>query len=215
MKKTLLLIVIFLSGFLVTRADWNHVPNNLTERIIAIASADTAVLLALGESGNIFISNDCGHNWEITFAPPAVVALEALYADKYKRIAVGDQGKIFMYNGTSWVEMTSATLKRLNAVHFAGNQHGYAVGEEGTIIKTVNGGTTWTPVASPTTQWLTNVFVYDQNNVKIVGDGGLVISTANGGQTWDQFTAPGAPWLGSVWLFSPTSGWFSGTDGIL
>jgi hypothetical protein len=42
--------------------------------------------------------------------------------------------------GTSWIELTSGTSKALYAVYFPKADTGYAVGENGTILKTINGG---------------------------------------------------------------------------
>jgi hypothetical protein len=215
MKKTLIIISVFCVVFMPALAEWNQVPNNLQEPIVDLAATDTSELIALGASGNIFVSVDFGQTFQLTYDAGPNDRMNALYANSLLQYACGENGKIIEYNGSGWVESNTQTTNQLNDIHFSDNQFGFAVGELGTILKTEDGGNNWDTVNSPTNQWLTSVFVFDPNNVKIVGDGGLVIGTTNGGQTWDQTIIPGQPWLGSVWLNSPTNGWFSGTDGIL
>ncbi len=42
-----------------------------------------------------------------------------------------------------WSQLTSGTANNLKALHFSDANIGYAVGENGTILKTINGGTHW------------------------------------------------------------------------
>ena len=44
----------------------------------------------------------------------------------------------------SWTKQTSNTTELLNDIHFVDNMTGWAVGDNGTIVATVDGGANWT-----------------------------------------------------------------------
>ena len=60
---------------------------------------------------------------------------------------------LFMVNGVlaQWVTQNSGTTRNLNSVYFIGVNSGYAVGDSGTILKTINGGVSWALQNSNTT----------------------------------------------------------------
>ena len=71
--------------------------------------------------------------------------------------------------------------------------HGWAVGEEGTILKSTDGGATWsrantTPILNrntqPTPAHLNTIFMHDVNNGWVGGDDGTFYNTTNGWVTW-------------------------------
>lgn len=47
---------------------------------------------------------------------------------------------------SQWVKQVSNTTETLNNTHFVNNSIGFAVGNNGTIIKTTDGGTNWTNI---------------------------------------------------------------------
>jgi len=61
-----------------------------------------------------------------------------------KVFTCGSSGRIFVSTdyGDAWVEQTSGVTTTLNAISFVNEDVGFAVGEEGTILYTLNGGTT-------------------------------------------------------------------------
>ena len=91
--------------------------------------------------------------------------------------------------GTTWVCQNlsiqlappSFTFISLN---FTSASIGYAVGLNGSIIKTINGGTTWTVQNSGTTKVLYSVCFVSPNTGFISGLDGAVLNTLNGGTTW-------------------------------
>lgn len=86
----------------------------------------------------------------------------------------------------------------LEAVFFATERLGWAVGEDGTILATGDGGKTWTPQTSGTKALLNSVhFTADGQRGWAVGAGGPIIATGDGGRLWSAL-APyqryWAPW---------------------
>lgn len=67
----------------------------------------------------------------------------------------------------------------LNSIQFTDNNTGYAVGNCGTIIKTMNGGITWSSLLSGTPNRLLSVWFTDSNTGFVVGDSGVILKTLN------------------------------------
>jgi photosystem II stability/assembly factor-like uncharacterized protein len=64
---------------------------------------------------------------------------------------------------------------------FPSSSIGYAVGNLGTIIKTMNGGTNWSVLSSGTQYDLSSVYFIDANTGYVAGSGGTILATIDGG----------------------------------
>ncbi|MBE9519066.1 MAG: T9SS type A sorting domain-containing protein [Bacteroidetes bacterium] len=88
----------------------------------------------------------------------------------------------------SWTAQASGTTEWLNDVQFVDNMHGWAVGNNGTIVATVDGGDNWTAQTSGYTEQLRGLFFLDQDTGWVVGgfsSGSLVVlKTTDGGANW-------------------------------
>ena len=74
----------------------------------------------------------------------------------------------------------------LNCVSFITPVVGWAVGNDGTILKTTNGGTSWTSQSIETSVPLYSVSFTDSDNGTVVGDVGTILRTTDGGTTWSS-----------------------------
>ncbi|HEY5610651.1 MAG TPA: IPT/TIG domain-containing protein, partial [Thermoanaerobaculia bacterium] len=107
-------------------------------------------------------------------------------------IAVGLSGHIArIANGTgsssnppAFTTITAPTSSDLFGLFFVDANVGYAVGGNGTILKTTNGGSSWSLQSSGTTNPLRAVHFRDANIGWAVGDAGIIVVTVNGGATW-------------------------------
>ena len=77
----------------------------------------------------------------------------------------------------------------INGAAFFDDTLGYAVGQSGTILKTINGGNTWTRLVSGTTATLRGVSFSDATHGVAVGDLGTILRTTNGGTSWVKCTS--------------------------
>jgi photosystem II stability/assembly factor-like uncharacterized protein len=133
------------------------------------------------------------------------------------RFIVGQDGLILASTdgGATLTPQTSHTSNDLHSVSFTGTQHGCAVGDSGTVVRTTNAGTTWAKTAganvhteenlrSIDTQW---TFSYTGPNIAgnvpmaapngltfydhglAVGDNGVMIVTADGCQHWTKLSS--------------------------
>ena len=84
-------------------------------------------------------------------------------------------------------------------MHFTDAQHGWAVGDQGTIIDTTNGGSAWAAQSSGTGDDLTGVTFTDAHDGWATGQSytgddyssGFILHTTNGGQDWTrQYDSP-------------------------
>lgn len=111
-----------------------------------------------------------------------------------------------------WGQQDSGGDEYLEGVAFVDATTGWVVGDNGTILKTVNGGVTWTAQTSGTSQDL-GVDFADAVHGWAVGSGGTVLRTADGGVTWTPQTAS-AYTLDDVECLSETAALAVGNGGV-
>jgi photosystem II stability/assembly factor-like uncharacterized protein len=78
----------------------------------------------------------------------------------------------------------------LNSIKFISDEIGWAVGDYGTIIRTMDGGATWIQQFSGTTENLKDVYFITSSTGIIVGTYGLILRTSDGGTTWTSKSLP-------------------------
>jgi photosystem II stability/assembly factor-like uncharacterized protein len=103
----------------------------------------------------------------------------------------------------------------LRGVSFASNTFGWAVGDGGLIIHSVDGGVTWRPLASGTKTNLRHVQFLDPDHGWAVGDAGTIIFTDDGGSTWDVQATPTSANLHQVHFVNASEGWAVGDGGTI
>lgn len=105
---------------------------------------------------------------------------------------------------------------------FLDGLNGWSVGENGEILRTVDGGKTWQNRASGVTTRLTGVRFGDALNGWAVGDGGVVLRTTDGGTTWTRMAVtptgtsgvqPQARGTGTFLFASGDGTWATGDGG--
>ena len=123
-----------------------------------------------------------------------------------------------------WVAQTSGTTSVLRGIAFSDATHGWAVGDNGTILATTNGGATWNPQSSGSYVDLHAVAFTDASHGWAVGyrqtSFGLtesyentILATVNGGATWSTlvgWTYGGG--LSAVAFTDASHGWVVGGD---
>lgn len=109
-----------------------------------------------------------------------------------------------------WQPVRSGVISTLLAVDFVDPDHGWAVGQNGTIIATSDGGKTWQAQESGFELTIRSIDFVDNRTGWAVGHLGLILHTTDGGQTWTvrgreaaleldlihvSFTSPDAGWI--------------------
>ncbi|MFT4600341.1 MAG: photosystem II stability/assembly factor-like uncharacterized protein [Arenicella sp.] len=113
-----------------------------------------------------------------------------------------------------WTYPDSGITDDLNDVHFPTSNIGYAVGEGGSIIKSVDAGDSWTVLTSGVSSLLEGVHFLNDNLGYVVGDN-VMLKTSNGGINWTTVTLPETGHLMDVEFTNATNGFCVGSDGIL
>ena len=90
-----------------------------------------------------------------------------------------------------WRVQNSGTSNDLNKILFVDSIHGWAVGENGTILRTTDGGGLWLQQQGPdaSTPYVSLYFV-DNLTGWAVGGYKYIIRTNDGGSSWTQADAP-------------------------
>jgi photosystem II stability/assembly factor-like uncharacterized protein len=92
---------------------------------------------------------------------------------------------------------------------------GYAAGNSGTVVKTIDGGANWTPLTSGTTQNLRGLFFTSIDTGYVVGYNGIMLKTVNGGASWTPLTSGVNNMIFSIQFLTPTLGYATATVGII
>lgn len=104
----------------------------------------------------------------------------------------------------------------LEAIFFHNTLNGWAVGDNGVLLFTLNGGKTWNPCRSSLPANLRGVFFNNERQGWVVGDSkgaGEIHRTIDGGQSWqlqkriEGFELSG---LHSIWFADGKAGWAVG-----
>lgn len=179
--------------------------------------------VAVGDNGRIFQSisngtpgtwnnvgsNDNAHDWRGV----------AFNADNSRGYAVGSNGLVSLgtVQGSTWsAPINEAAGQQLNAVAAPSADVAVAVGQAGTIIRTINGGTTWNPVAGvPNVNYSSVRFVDANNGFAVSSNSSVVLQTTDGGATWTEVQSPASANLGGVSFGSTQVGWAVGGNQIL
>jgi photosystem II stability/assembly factor-like uncharacterized protein len=103
------------------------------------------------------------------------------------RLVVGEDGTILrMRSGGRWRKFSSGTTRDLNDVSIApGTDVAWAVGDEGTILKSSDAGETWgVQSIFGISRHLNAVHAVNEQVAWAAGDHGLVLRTTDGGGDW-------------------------------
>ncbi len=92
---------------------------------------------------------------------------------------------VFAQQGWFWQNPTPHG-NGINDIQMIDSNLAFAVGKQGTIIRTDDGGFNWTLQFTDTTKALLGLYFYDSNTGTVVGEDGIIMKTVNGGQNWTR-----------------------------
>lgn len=109
--------------------------------------------------------------------------------------AVGYNGTVLHYDGSTWSAMTSGTTEHLYNVWGSGSDDVFVVGGSGTILH--YDGSAWSAMSSGTTQSLNGVWGSGTNNVFVVGGSGTILHYD--GSAWSAINSGTTQGFNGVW----------------
>jgi photosystem II stability/assembly factor-like uncharacterized protein len=110
------------------------------------------------------------------------------------------------------------TSENLNSVNFTDAKTGFIVGDNGIIIKLINGGTEWQFKKGNTNRNLTKVKFLTTNVGFIVGKNYVILKTTDGGETWvkkHEDPMSNDKTLFDIVFTTSNIGWAVGEDGTV
>ncbi|HMQ79771.1 MAG TPA: YCF48-related protein [Ignavibacteria bacterium] len=114
--------------------------------------------------------------------------------------------------GANWSDQNSGyTSMRFMAIWIQHPDTVYMSGNDGKIIKTVNGGSNWVTVYSETALQLWGLFFVNSLTGFTAGSTGRIMKTTNAGVNWVTMTSPTQTSLSSIYFINETTGFISGS----
>ncbi len=145
------------------------------------------------DSGYFYYSEDAGENWSTTISPPSSENYQGVHASDTGLFWISGANGLIKKNSsghlTTFDSMTSGSTEALLDIHLlSDNLTGWAVGGNGTIVKTTDGGENWTDVSEGSSNWYhvtsdpsdeDHLFVFGENEIMESIDGGNKWSTVS------------------------------------
>lgn len=168
---------------------WERVPAVTQQRLMSVSANKAGLAVAVGGFGVVVVSKDGGDTWT-----PVSIAWEPILNDFVEPhmydVKVAESGVITIVGefelvlrsedaGDTWTVLHKGDAS-LFSLHLRDATTGFAVGQEGKILKTTDGGLTWAPVASPTKINLLDVWSSASGEVVATGMRALLKSTDDG-----------------------------------
>lgn len=175
---------------------WAAAESGTEARLLNVAVNAAGLAIAVGEFGAIMRSKDGGKTWEkrpidwVQFRDDG-------YEPHLYDVVVQDDGRVlvgaeFTYvllsedGGETW-RLTNKGEKSIFAMQILPDGSGYAVGQEGLVIRTADNGVSWETLDVNSNANLLGVWSSKQGEVVITGLRALIRSS-DSGNTWEQST---------------------------
>lgn len=172
--------------------------------------------IAVGDAGTVLLSNDDGLTWQRIepftdkkFRSIAVVDSLTLYA-----VASYDNNFSDIYKssdgGFTWNLIYNTLIMSLRDIHFVTDSIGYAVGNIGKVVKTVDAGNTWIDFTTASLSGNLRAVYFLNPDTGFVGrtnTTGAMFKTENGGLTWSQVFGYGGQGCYTIKFLNDTLGY--------
>ncbi|MDQ3020877.1 MAG: YCF48-related protein [Bacteroidota bacterium] len=180
----------------------------------SVSTPDGNYVIAAGDNGLIFRSNNGGNTWASYTEP--LVDFKCVFTLGSNVWLTGDNGKIYKSSTTSntITPYNTPLTTSINSICFVDANTGFFCGDNGTIYKTIDGGITWISKSISTPLDFNSISFKDSQNGIAVGEGGISLETTNGGSSWTNIILNYPRELFTAKYF--TDGWaFAGEWGSL
>jgi RHS repeat-associated protein len=104
---------------------------------------------------------------------------------------------------------------RLMATQMANESTGYAVGENGTVLKTTDGGTAWSVMSTGVSNDFYGLYFNSAADGIVIGTGGLILRTTNGGSSWTPVSSGTTGTLRDAYILADGLGLIVGDGGTV
>jgi len=183
--------------------------------------------ISVSNSNSIYKTIDGGDEWNATLFGVTQDWNAVFTTDDNHVWTAGGPKIVYSADGGShWSTFSIATLgltgdSVLNDLYFTDNSTGWAVGDNGLVINTVDGGSSWTIQNSGdvpgfvTDAHLEALHFYNSDTGWVVGASGEIVVTHNGGADWVEQSSGVTERLKDVFFIDKVNGWVSGANNTL
>jgi len=152
-------------------------------------------LVAVGEQGLIFASEDGGASWRRVASNTDVTLTSVAFADAQLGLAVGHDAVILrsLDGGLSWTEVfrDPQQLRPLLRVMFVAPRRAFAIGAYGAFFESTDGGATWNERRIVETDPHFNALArLTDGTLLLAGEAGTLLRSDDGGSQWEQLASP-------------------------
>jgi hypothetical protein len=175
----------FISSSTNQGATWNNynVPTNANITSVTMTSATSG--FATDEDGNLLTFD--GTSWT-AFSTGASTPFYSVSAKGNYAYASGANGSVYRYNNGTWTPLTTNSDATLRSIQFVDSTKGYAVAENGLVLRTTDKGDTWETVLSGLDIDFTTVMATGQDSAIAAGKEGILYFTKDGGNMWERYS---------------------------
>ena len=191
-------LVVGQTGLIMRKAgdgDWTKVDSGTDQRLLSVSANDSGLAVVVGGFGSVLKSADGGLTWA-----PLSFDWEAILNDFYEPhvydVNVSAEGIITLVGefdlvlrsadqGETWETVNKGDTS-LFAVDFRDDTTGFAVGQDGKVVKTLDGGLTWTVMPVPTKENLLDV--WSSGNQVLVTGIRTLLRSRDDGLNWEVIT---------------------------
>lgn len=206
---------IFKNGNCLITADsgktWNIAyTNSINVKLNSLHLFNNAWYIATS-NGSYLKSTNKGVNWlPITFNNYEGLN-DIIFTSQNNGYAIGNNGKIFKFNGSIWQVQNSGTLSSLNKITSKNNTR-IIVGNNSTILKLQNN--IWSPVNAPVNVNFNSVCFKDSMIGFIASDHGFILKSTDAGVTWNVALSGADVHFKNLWVEHDTV-WAVANEGII
>lgn len=166
-------------------------------QMLDVAAREDGRLVAVGERGHIFISDDRGSDWRAALSPNTATLTAVRFIDARRLVAVGHDALILRSHdgGESWseVQRDAEAEEPLLSVWLDEGGRGFAVGAYGRFEFSTDGGATWQRrelEANEEALHLNAIVRMDEDVLLIAGEAGTLLRSQDGGERWESLASP-------------------------
>ena len=214
---------------------WNSIMDSVRPWLSGVAFSSAGVGIAVGEGGTILRSPDAGVTWQrvnLTGAAAGRNFNGVCFANATNVYAVG--GNLTNNSVQTIIKSTDAGLtwtlqmdlpgSWLHAVYFTSSNTGYAVGDNGVVLKTTNGGGGWAPLTLTgnfATRNYNSLHFFNDNTGFIIGGYPsndsieTILKTTDGGATWQVTMDQLGPMFNSISFGDSTHAYVVGNSATI
>jgi photosystem II stability/assembly factor-like uncharacterized protein len=175
--------------------EWSSIDSGTDQRLLSVSANESGLAVAVGGFGTVLQSKDAGLTWvPLSFDWEAI--LNDFLEPHIYDVRVSTDGIITLVGefdlvlrsadeGETWDTVNKGDTS-LFAIDFRNETNGFAVGQNGKVVKTLDGGLTWTVMPVPTQENLLDVWS-SEDQVLVTGIRTLLRSRDDG-LNWEVVT---------------------------